>query len=153
MRITKENQMILTRLNQCRTRDDVKSWHEDWLKTLKVMDSIACYPRGRVHQQKVSFIFFSVVILNNIKLLGCIMWCLCHHCLCQKQGQEKFTKKWNDCGKEQKIDADATTYYPVSNKASEKECLKKMRKRKETNTKEETGKEVQQTLWYPLSLR
>lgn len=90
MRITKENQMILIRLSQCRTRYDVKSWHEEWLNTLKVMDSIACYPRGRVHQQKVSFIFFFVVILNNINLLGCIIRCLLSG---SKTGTRKIHKK------------------------------------------------------------
>ncbi|XP_070771087.1 sperm axonemal maintenance protein CFAP97D1 [Enoplosus armatus] len=52
LRITKENQMILFRLSQCRPHYNVRSWHEDWLKTLKVMDSIARYPRGRANQQK-----------------------------------------------------------------------------------------------------
>ncbi|XP_040913997.1 uncharacterized protein cfap97d2 isoform X2 [Toxotes jaculatrix] len=51
LRITKENQMILFRLSQCRPHYSVRSWHEDWLKTLKVMDSIARYPRGRAKQQ------------------------------------------------------------------------------------------------------
>ncbi|XP_045911011.1 sperm axonemal maintenance protein CFAP97D1 [Micropterus dolomieu] len=46
LRITKENQMILFRLSQCRPHYNVRSWHEDWLKTVKVMDSIARYPRG-----------------------------------------------------------------------------------------------------------
>uniref|UniRef100_A0A3B4U4R8 CFAP97 domain containing 2 n=1 Tax=Seriola dumerili TaxID=41447 RepID=A0A3B4U4R8_SERDU len=52
LRITKENQLILFRLSHCRSHYNVKSWHEDWLKTLKLMDSIAHYPRGRVKQQK-----------------------------------------------------------------------------------------------------
>ncbi|XP_051260622.1 sperm axonemal maintenance protein CFAP97D1 isoform X1 [Dicentrarchus labrax] len=52
LRITKENQMILFRLSQCRPHYNVKSWHEDWLKTLKVMDSIARYPRERSNKQK-----------------------------------------------------------------------------------------------------
>ncbi|XP_018558189.2 uncharacterized protein cfap97d2 [Lates calcarifer] len=52
LRITKENQMILLRLSQCRSHYNVRSWHEDWLNTLKVMDSIARYPRGRSTQQK-----------------------------------------------------------------------------------------------------
>nr|XP_046259482.1 sperm axonemal maintenance protein CFAP97D1 [Scatophagus argus] len=52
LRITKENQMILFRLSQSRPHYNVKSWHEDWLQTLKVMDSIARYPRGRANQQK-----------------------------------------------------------------------------------------------------
>uniref|UniRef100_A0A673CTA6 Si:dkey-83m22.7 n=1 Tax=Sphaeramia orbicularis TaxID=375764 RepID=A0A673CTA6_9TELE len=38
LRITKENEMILHRLNQCKPHYNVKSWHEDWIKTLKVMD-------------------------------------------------------------------------------------------------------------------
>ncbi|CAM9310603.1 unnamed protein product, partial [Lampetra planeri] len=52
LRITKENQMILFRLSQCRPHYTVRSWHEDWLTTLKVMDAIARYPRGRSNQQK-----------------------------------------------------------------------------------------------------
>ncbi|XP_027146975.1 uncharacterized protein CFAP97D1 [Larimichthys crocea] len=52
LRITKENQMIQGRLSQCRPNYNVRSWHEDWLKTLKVMDSIARYPRGTANQQK-----------------------------------------------------------------------------------------------------
>ncbi|XP_029937184.1 uncharacterized protein CFAP97D1 [Myripristis murdjan] len=52
LRITKENQMILFRLSQCRPHYNVRIWHEDWLKTLKVMDSIARYPRGWAQQQK-----------------------------------------------------------------------------------------------------
>ncbi|XP_059199521.1 sperm axonemal maintenance protein CFAP97D1 [Centropristis striata] len=46
LRVTKENEMILLRLSQCRSHYNVRSWHEDWLKTLKVMDSIARYPQG-----------------------------------------------------------------------------------------------------------
>ncbi|XP_044071971.1 sperm axonemal maintenance protein CFAP97D1 [Siniperca chuatsi] len=52
LRITKENQMILFRLSQCRPHYNVRSWHEDWLKTVKVMDSIAHYPRGQANLQK-----------------------------------------------------------------------------------------------------
>ncbi|CAN9497592.1 unnamed protein product [Ophioblennius macclurei] len=52
IRITEENQTILSRLTQCRSRYDRLSWHQDWLRTLKVMDSIARYPRGGVNQQK-----------------------------------------------------------------------------------------------------
>lgn len=57
LRITKENQMIQGRLSQCRPNYNVRSWHEDWLKTLKVMDSIARYPRGTANQQKVTLFF------------------------------------------------------------------------------------------------
>ncbi|CAB1448010.1 unnamed protein product [Pleuronectes platessa] len=53
LRITEENQMILFRLSQCRPHYNVMSWHDDWLKTLKLMDSIAHYPRGRAKLQKV----------------------------------------------------------------------------------------------------
>lgn len=53
MRITKENQMILFRLSQCKNHYSVKSWNKDWLETLKLMDSIACLPRGRINQPKV----------------------------------------------------------------------------------------------------
>ncbi|KAL7385195.1 hypothetical protein ABVT39_017349 [Epinephelus coioides] len=52
LRITKENQMILLRLSQCRSHYDVRRWHEDWVRTLKVMDSIARYPRGTANLQK-----------------------------------------------------------------------------------------------------
>ncbi|XP_060945086.1 uncharacterized protein cfap97d2 [Limanda limanda] len=52
LRITEENQMILHRLSQCRPHYNVRSWHDDWLKTLKLMDSIAHYPRGRAKLQK-----------------------------------------------------------------------------------------------------
>ncbi|XP_035030189.2 sperm axonemal maintenance protein CFAP97D1 isoform X1 [Hippoglossus stenolepis] len=52
LRITEENQMILFRLSQCRPHYNVRSWHDDWLKTLKLMDSIAHYPRGRAKMQK-----------------------------------------------------------------------------------------------------
>uniref|UniRef100_A0A668AC60 CFAP97 domain containing 2 n=1 Tax=Myripristis murdjan TaxID=586833 RepID=A0A668AC60_9TELE len=58
LRITKENQMILFRLSQCRPHYNVRIWHEDWLKTLKVMDSIARYPRGWAQQQKVRGFFY-----------------------------------------------------------------------------------------------
>ncbi|KAM7380254.1 hypothetical protein PAMP_003566 [Pampus punctatissimus] len=51
LRITKENQMILLHLSQCKSHYNVRSWHEDWLQTLKVMDAIARYPRG-ANQQK-----------------------------------------------------------------------------------------------------
>ncbi|KAK5860926.1 hypothetical protein PBY51_022367 [Eleginops maclovinus] len=51
LRITNENQMILLHLSQCKSHYNVRSWHDDWLKTLKVMDSIARYPRGRTNQK------------------------------------------------------------------------------------------------------
>ncbi|XP_076021843.1 sperm axonemal maintenance protein CFAP97D1 [Genypterus blacodes] len=52
LRISQENQVILCRLSQCRPNYNLKSWHEDWLQTLKVMDSIARYPRGRASEEK-----------------------------------------------------------------------------------------------------
>ncbi|XP_028249131.1 uncharacterized protein CFAP97D1 [Parambassis ranga] len=52
LRITKENQMILFRLSQCRSHYNVRSWHEDWQETLKLRDSIARYPRGGANQEK-----------------------------------------------------------------------------------------------------
>lgn len=58
--------MILFQLSQCRPHYNVRSWHEDWLKTLKVMDSIARYPRGRSNQQKVT-LFSS--LLDKVTLL------------------------------------------------------------------------------------
>uniref|UniRef100_A0A8C3A5J9 CFAP97 domain containing 2 n=1 Tax=Cyclopterus lumpus TaxID=8103 RepID=A0A8C3A5J9_CYCLU len=54
LRITKENQKILFRLGQCRSHYNRRSWHEGWLQTLKVMDSIAHYPRGRTKGQRRS---------------------------------------------------------------------------------------------------
>uniref|UniRef100_A0A8D2ZQZ0 Uncharacterized protein n=1 Tax=Scophthalmus maximus TaxID=52904 RepID=A0A8D2ZQZ0_SCOMX len=35
LRITTENQMILSRLSQVRPNYNVKSWHDDWLRTLR----------------------------------------------------------------------------------------------------------------------
>uniref|UniRef100_A0A8C7C6U7 CFAP97 domain containing 2 n=1 Tax=Oncorhynchus kisutch TaxID=8019 RepID=A0A8C7C6U7_ONCKI len=49
LRITKDNQLILLRLTQCQPHYSIKDWHEDWLKTIKLMESIARYPR-RVRQ-------------------------------------------------------------------------------------------------------
>ncbi|KAF3843324.1 hypothetical protein F7725_002173 [Dissostichus mawsoni] len=93
LRITKENQMILLHLSQCKSHYNVRSWHDDWLKTLKVMDSIARYPQGRTNQ----------------KHYNCI--------LCAKyQGQEKRS----DCNKEQKISAGESTNSPSSKKAKGK---------------------------------
>ncbi|CAB1328304.1 unnamed protein product [Coregonus sp. 'balchen'] len=51
LRITKENQLILLRLTQCQPHYSIKDWHEDWLKTIKIMESIARYPR-RVSDKK-----------------------------------------------------------------------------------------------------
>uniref|UniRef100_A0A665VL79 Si:dkey-83m22.7 n=1 Tax=Echeneis naucrates TaxID=173247 RepID=A0A665VL79_ECHNA len=65
LRISKENQMILFRLSHCRPHYNVKSWHEDWLKTLKVMDRIARYPRGKAKQQKVILIYCEQSIIHN----------------------------------------------------------------------------------------
>ncbi|XP_021452554.2 uncharacterized protein CFAP97D2 isoform X3 [Oncorhynchus mykiss] len=45
LRITKDNQLILLRLTQCQPHYSIKDWHEDWLKTIKLMESIARYPR------------------------------------------------------------------------------------------------------------
>lgn len=55
VRITKENQKILFRLNQCRPNYNVKTWEEDWRRTLRLRNSIARYPRTTAHQQKVLF--------------------------------------------------------------------------------------------------
>lgn len=54
MRITKENQTILFRLRQCKAHYSVRSWNKDWLETAKLMDSIACFPRARTNQAKVT---------------------------------------------------------------------------------------------------
>ncbi|XP_008280777.1 uncharacterized protein LOC103357832 [Stegastes partitus] len=52
LRITKQNQMIQFRLSKCKPHYHARSWNEDWLKTLKLRDSIARYPRGGANQQK-----------------------------------------------------------------------------------------------------
>ncbi|KAK0150613.1 hypothetical protein N1851_008282 [Merluccius polli] len=44
LRVTKENQVLLVRLGQCRPFYSAKAWHEEWLKTLEVMESITQYP-------------------------------------------------------------------------------------------------------------
>ncbi|XP_030643414.1 uncharacterized protein CFAP97D1 [Chanos chanos] len=44
LRITKENQMILQRLTNCVPHYSVQQWHEQWLKTLELMESITRYP-------------------------------------------------------------------------------------------------------------
>ncbi|KAF7658160.1 hypothetical protein LDENG_00016810 [Lucifuga dentata] len=86
LRISKENQVILFRLSLCRPHYNVRSWHEDWLTTLKVMDSIARYPRGRGSKQE--------------------------------QGQEKSSKRNNDCDNEKKINRDETAASNKTNKAA-----------------------------------
>ncbi|CAL8389066.1 unnamed protein product [Gadus morhua 'NCC'] len=43
-RVSGENQVLLIRLGQCRSFYSVKAWHDEWLKTLKVMESITQYP-------------------------------------------------------------------------------------------------------------
>uniref|UniRef100_A0A8C8EPQ2 Uncharacterized protein n=1 Tax=Oncorhynchus tshawytscha TaxID=74940 RepID=A0A8C8EPQ2_ONCTS len=48
LRITKDNQLILLRLTQCQPHYSIKDWHEDWLKTIKLMESIARYPRRAI---------------------------------------------------------------------------------------------------------
>ncbi|KAM3608372.1 uncharacterized protein V6R79_024027 [Siganus canaliculatus] len=53
LRITKENQMILFRLSHCSSHYNVRSWHEDWRRTLGMMDRISCYPRQITNQEKV----------------------------------------------------------------------------------------------------
>ncbi|TNN42053.1 Cell division cycle protein 16 [Liparis tanakae] len=55
LRITQENQRILFRLSQCRSHYNPRGWRESWLQTLKVMDSIAHYPRDRTSQQKQQY--------------------------------------------------------------------------------------------------
>ncbi|KAJ8012497.1 hypothetical protein DPEC_G00043430 [Dallia pectoralis] len=46
LRITKENELILLRLSQCQSHYSIKDWHEDWHKTLKLMENIARYPQS-----------------------------------------------------------------------------------------------------------
>ena len=53
---------------QCRPHYNVRSWHDDWLKTLKLMDSIAHYPRGRAKNAKGYWVQSIHVTLN-------IMYC------------------------------------------------------------------------------
>lgn len=54
MRIAKENQTILLRLSQCKAHYSVRSWNKDWLETVRLMDSIACFPQARTKQEKVT---------------------------------------------------------------------------------------------------
>ncbi|XP_060910611.1 uncharacterized protein cfap97d2 [Labrus mixtus] len=52
LRITKENQKILFRLDHCKSTYNVKNFHKDWHKNVKLMDSIARYPRGWTNQKE-----------------------------------------------------------------------------------------------------
>uniref|UniRef100_A0A673FY09 Si:dkey-83m22.7 n=1 Tax=Sinocyclocheilus rhinocerous TaxID=307959 RepID=A0A673FY09_9TELE len=45
LRITKENECMLQRSSTCRPRYSVQVWHEQWLKTLELMDTVGRYPR------------------------------------------------------------------------------------------------------------
>ncbi|KAK7882354.1 hypothetical protein WMY93_028528 [Mugilogobius chulae] len=47
LRISHENQQMQQRLNQCKSHYNIKSWHQDWIKTMNLMDSIACYSRRK----------------------------------------------------------------------------------------------------------
>ncbi|XP_019956299.2 sperm axonemal maintenance protein CFAP97D1 [Paralichthys olivaceus] len=111
IRITEENQMILFHLSQCRPHYNVRSWHDDWLKTLKLMDSIALYPRGGAKMQK---------------------------------GQDKPSKRSSGCDEEQKINTDATTHSPASNKTKAKTTSGGNEIKKGTSETKDTGTENQQ---------
>ncbi|XP_053311115.1 uncharacterized protein CFAP97D2 [Spea bombifrons] len=56
LRVSRENQAILERINKCEPQYQVERWHEDWVKAERYMDSIARYPRGWyiTHQHKHS---------------------------------------------------------------------------------------------------
>ncbi|XP_071335781.1 sperm axonemal maintenance protein CFAP97D1 isoform X2 [Trachinotus anak] len=54
LRITKENQMILFRLSQCRPHYNVSSWHEDWLKTQKGQEKPRKQSSGCDKEQKMN---------------------------------------------------------------------------------------------------
>uniref|UniRef100_A0A673WTX3 Uncharacterized protein n=1 Tax=Salmo trutta TaxID=8032 RepID=A0A673WTX3_SALTR len=69
LRITKENQLILLRLTQCQPHYSIKDWHKDWLKTIKLMESIARYPRRAIGRSYSK---------HNI-LLKCILKPQCSH--------------------------------------------------------------------------
>ncbi|KAJ8383528.1 hypothetical protein AAFF_G00219780 [Aldrovandia affinis] len=46
LRVTKENQTIVERLSRCGSRYSSRQWHEDWLRTERLRESIARYPRS-----------------------------------------------------------------------------------------------------------
>ncbi|KAL2081332.1 hypothetical protein ACEWY4_023185 [Coilia grayii] len=53
LRITEENLKILNRLSQCGPNYSIQRWHDDWLKTTTLMESIGRYPRvNSVQSQK-----------------------------------------------------------------------------------------------------
>ncbi|KAL0964101.1 hypothetical protein UPYG_G00318560 [Umbra pygmaea] len=54
LRINKENQLILLRLTQCQSCYSVNDWHDNWLKTVKLMENITRYPQ-RVTDKKGQF--------------------------------------------------------------------------------------------------
>ncbi|XP_028993327.1 sperm axonemal maintenance protein CFAP97D1 isoform X2 [Betta splendens] len=81
LRITKENERILSRVSQCRPHYNVQSWHEDWLKTLKMMDRITRYPQRRANYQKGQY-----------------------------QGQEMLSRRSTGCDEEEKISSDASNH-------------------------------------------
>lgn len=56
MHIAKENQAILFRLSQRKAHYSVRSWNKDWLETVRLMDSIACFPQARTNQAKVTIL-------------------------------------------------------------------------------------------------
>uniref|UniRef100_A0A3B4AEK8 Uncharacterized protein n=1 Tax=Periophthalmus magnuspinnatus TaxID=409849 RepID=A0A3B4AEK8_9GOBI len=52
LRISHENQLMLQRLQQCKSHYNGKSWHQDWIRTMSLMDTIARYPRRRTNTIK-----------------------------------------------------------------------------------------------------
>uniref|UniRef100_A0A3B4ZW20 Uncharacterized LOC103357832 n=1 Tax=Stegastes partitus TaxID=144197 RepID=A0A3B4ZW20_9TELE len=91
LRITKQNQMIQFRLSKCKPHYHARSWNEDWLKTLKLRDSIARYPRGGANQQKV-LIFFRQSTTDSESQLPLK--------LCLQNEKRKETNKNEDAGGE-----------------------------------------------------
>ncbi|XP_072300030.1 uncharacterized protein CFAP97D2 [Eucyclogobius newberryi] len=54
LHISHENQLMQQRLSQCKSHYNVKSWHQDWIKTMGLMNSISRYPR-RAHTKVLYF--------------------------------------------------------------------------------------------------
>ncbi|KAE8299138.1 hypothetical protein D5F01_LYC01530 [Larimichthys crocea] len=138
LRITKENQMIQGRLSQCRPNYNVRSWHEDWLKTLKVMDSIARYPRGTANQQKGQEKDSDQTEKSAEKDRK-------DRKKCSDQTEKSAEKDRKECtDQDQKISNDATTHKPASIEAKGKEDTEASEESKEPSEKEGTGTEIQQ---------
>ncbi|KAJ3592061.1 hypothetical protein NHX12_007191 [Muraenolepis orangiensis] len=66
LRVAKENQGMLVRLSLCRPFYSVTAWHQEWLKTLKVMESIRQYPP----RHKREGVIFGCLVCNSYQELG-----------------------------------------------------------------------------------